>query len=1325
MLVACAACGKRISDRAPACPFCKTPAQALASRLAPAAARTGAPEAKAPPKPAPPSSAISPTAAAASRLPATPPPAPPRPEVARAATEVASLPRYERGDHIGEDLQVVQVLGEGGFGIVYLVGATDSGQLLALKAMRSELLRDHRALEMFRKEAQIWIELGRHPNLVRAQWVKEIGGRLYLAMEYVRGVPGKPNSLDGYLAKRLVTPELALRWAVEFCHGMQHAVSRGIRCHRDIKPANILIAEDGHVRISDFGIAGLALVPEASTAGAPPAAAAGGDDAAGRTVAGSVFGTPTHMPPEQFVDAASCDERSDVYSFGVVLHQMATGGRLPFLPAPPPAGVDPGGWYWHAFRELHTRAPLAAIDSPLRGIVERCLRKSPGERYPSFAALRAELEAAARTLSVAAIEAAPQARESLADLVNRGLSLSSLGRLDEALACYDQALALDPREKVVHNNRGNVLRQLGRVQQALASIDRALELDPSYADAWSNKGLLFTHAARYEEAIACYERALANDARDTTAWLARSYCLARLGRRQEQLDGIARAIEVDPRNPIAWHNLGVAQLDGDLPQAVRSFERAIEANPRYAEGWAGKGLALSELGRHEESIACFDEALSVRPDFGEAHYNKGNALTALGRLREAHAAYDAATRAKGAIPVCWHNRGLTEYKLGLVEAAVASLQEFLRRARADDPLAAQARSLLARLAAGERPLLGGGVGERIAAEEGPAVALPAGARVAPETAEDAAARPAAGAAPETPHPDVTLPPLPPLPPRPAGSPSDWNAKAAEHYQARRFDEALVCAQNALRLDPQDSIGLNNLSNALFKLGRREEAIAAQERVLLSQPTFLASWLNRGVMEQRLGRAQEALRSLADLLELARAAGEDSSFVRQAREVAASLEGQRVQPGPRTHLGWLAFAYQAMVKQDHARALECFDRAIAARPEEPELWRWKASGLAVMERFDDALACLDEALGRLPSSASLHHERGQTLGKLRRFEDALAAYDRALEADPEHTASWSDRGKALGILRRLSDAVASLRRATELRPDHPAPWQNLAMTEEQLDWTEDAARSHREFLKRAKPEMRLQVEHSKARLQVLEGRLRARGTPLPPSSTPVPPGEPGPSAAALAAPPPQPVTIPRAEVPSVRATAPAGECCKRGETALNQKQPERALEWYDQAIAADPKAAAGWAGKAEALFALQRYADCVAQLDRALELDAGRVAAWQRRAAALEALKLHDAALESWEKGLALAPSNLFLLNGRGLALFYLGRHQEALAAYDAALAIDPRFALAKFNRAHAEASLGRRDEAARSLQQFLALAPPHLAPQIQAARAKLAELRGA
>jgi len=152
---------------------------------------------------------------------------------------------YKKGDFIGQKYEVYGVLGVGGFGIVYLVYSIDSqgtGAVYALKTFRDEYLADQKERKRFHQEASVWVELGRHPYLVRANFVLEVTGRLYIGMEYIAPNEQGLNSLEGYLQQR--PPDLAqsLRWAIQVCHGMEYACSKGVRAHRDLKPANILIS---------------------------------------------------------------------------------------------------------------------------------------------------------------------------------------------------------------------------------------------------------------------------------------------------------------------------------------------------------------------------------------------------------------------------------------------------------------------------------------------------------------------------------------------------------------------------------------------------------------------------------------------------------------------------------------------------------------------------------------------------------------------------------------------------------------------------------------------------------------------------------------------------------------------------------------------------------------------------------------------------------------------------------------------------------------------------------------------------------------------------
>jgi eukaryotic-like serine/threonine-protein kinase len=289
---------------------------------------------------------------------------------------------YKKGDVIGQKYEVHGVLGQGGFGVVYLVYSYETGSVYALKTFRDEYLKDVATRERFRQESSVWVDMESHPYLVRAWFVDEISGRLYIAMEYIAPDDQGLNSLEEYLHRR--PPDLAqgLRWAIQVCHGMEYAYSRGIRCHRDIKPANILISQDRVVKITDFGLAGV-LGTTRTTSEFSLDMQQGRVGLLGQTIEGTGFGTVTHMPPEQFTNAAACDQRSDIYAFGIVLYQIVTAGALPFLaPKGYVAGRD--GPLLAGDANTAQRIPCAGIGLTLGPHYPALPRKGTGQEIPEF-----------------------------------------------------------------------------------------------------------------------------------------------------------------------------------------------------------------------------------------------------------------------------------------------------------------------------------------------------------------------------------------------------------------------------------------------------------------------------------------------------------------------------------------------------------------------------------------------------------------------------------------------------------------------------------------------------------------------------------------------------------------------------------------------------------------------------------------------------------------------------------------------------------------------------------------------------------------------------
>lgn len=156
------------------------------------------------------------------------------------------------GDWIGDRFEVFDVH-EGGMSIVYVAydHLGKSGRtVVALKTLKDELLRYRIRLSRFATECRLWVQLGKHPNIVQAYSVEIMEGKPFAVLELVQG-----GDLVRWIGSRRLDLAQALRFGVQFCQGMEHAARQGMSCHRDIKPANLLITENGVLKITDFGLA--------------------------------------------------------------------------------------------------------------------------------------------------------------------------------------------------------------------------------------------------------------------------------------------------------------------------------------------------------------------------------------------------------------------------------------------------------------------------------------------------------------------------------------------------------------------------------------------------------------------------------------------------------------------------------------------------------------------------------------------------------------------------------------------------------------------------------------------------------------------------------------------------------------------------------------------------------------------------------------------------------------------------------------------------------------------------------------------------------------
>jgi serine/threonine protein kinase/Flp pilus assembly protein TadD len=270
----------------------------------------------------------------------------------RAVTVIAS------GTQVGH-YRVVEKIGAGGMGEVYLAEDTDLKRQVVLKFLSTDLNRDQSCRERFLREAQAAAKLN-HPNIVTIHEVGEHNDRPFIAMEYVQG-----QTLRDVLQGGILAPEKAGEIACQICQGLSAAHEAGV-IHRDIKPANIMLDEKGRVRLLDFGLA------KVQCADLP-------------SQVGTTAGTISYMAPE-VLTGGSISPATDLFSLGVVLFQMVT-GKLPF------EGDYEAAVLYAIVNERATRLSEVNPEIPARmsDIIERLLQKDPQERYQSAKQLQEEL----------------------------------------------------------------------------------------------------------------------------------------------------------------------------------------------------------------------------------------------------------------------------------------------------------------------------------------------------------------------------------------------------------------------------------------------------------------------------------------------------------------------------------------------------------------------------------------------------------------------------------------------------------------------------------------------------------------------------------------------------------------------------------------------------------------------------------------------------------------------------------------------------------------------------------------------------------------------
>ena len=546
---------------------------------------------------------------------------------------------YSSGTLIANRYEVVQGPREkpslaGGMGIVYFcVDLQDDDRPVALKTFKPEYLPNRPARDRFLREGTTWVNLGRHPHIVRAYRVERIGdGReVYLVLELVAAAEGKRDaSLRAWLTPgNPLNIKQALLFALHIVRGMKHATTKipGL-VHRDLKPENVLVGRDGNVRVTDFGLAEV-LQAQVRVSIQPTVDEERDNQSSIRhtQVTRVGVGTPEYMAPEQW-ERRDIDQRADIYALGCLLVEMLTGQI--------PVKADS----LEASCRLHQsgQALKAARGLPkeVEPVLTCCLAVSPDERYANWVELEeAVVDAYCVATGKDASSEVAEPDETRTERVSSGWSYLNIGaayydisKFDVAGKYFERAVQVGQTEKERRleswalGNLGNIYefsdvrRAIGFHEQHL-TIAREIDDSDGEAAALSHLGLAYQNLGETHQAIAYHEQHL-TIVREIGDWV-----------------GEARAL-----NNLGW---GYFKL-GDMHQAIRFLERALAiAQGTRSQREEGQilinlGYAYRYLDDAHRAIGFFKQALTISQEIGNRD-DEGRALCGLGNvyfdLREA------------------------------------------------------------------------------------------------------------------------------------------------------------------------------------------------------------------------------------------------------------------------------------------------------------------------------------------------------------------------------------------------------------------------------------------------------------------------------------------------------------------------------------------------------------------------------------------------------------------------------------------------------------------------------------------------------------------
>ena len=524
--------------------------------------------------------------------------------------------------------RIVEKVGEGGMGVVYRAEDTRLKRTVALKFLRPQAFASDEHRDRFIREAQTAAALD-HPNICTIFGIDEVGEHLFISMSFIEGL-----NLKERIRQEQLDVDEAVRIAIQIARGLESAHERGI-IHRDVKSANVIVAPDGTVKITDFGLAKITGAQEIS-----------------KTTMG--VGTAAYMSPEQG-RGDKVDHRTDIWSLGVILYEMIT-GELPFR-----GDYDPAVVY-----SLINEDPVPILDlrpdTPVKiqRVIERALTKDRDKRYQRVSDVIEDLESPGDAIHAApSPPSAGAGKRSIAVLPFIDLSIEKDqdyfcdGMAEEIINALTKIEGLRVAARTssfAFKGKNEDVRNIGRklsvetvMEGSVRKVGNRIRVTGQLLSVSDGYHLWSGQFDREMEDIFAIQEEIAGSIVKVL--------------RVKLSDRGRRAIERAPTRDVVAYDYYLRGRKyfyqsnrSGIEFACQMFSKAIGKDRSYALAYAGLADCHSYLSYYfgggdaekQKADEASKTALNLDPDLSEAHASRGLALTAAKRYGEAEKEFDTA-----------------------------------------------------------------------------------------------------------------------------------------------------------------------------------------------------------------------------------------------------------------------------------------------------------------------------------------------------------------------------------------------------------------------------------------------------------------------------------------------------------------------------------------------------------------------------------------------------------------------------------------------------------------------------------------------------------